>query len=345
MKQLFLFSLALLVAGFGFAQTDLQPAAIVRLTKSEPITVKQFRTEVERMEKSAGRPLSATERRQVLEVMINERLVIQAADRDKVIIADTEVNQQLTQMRNARAQSTGRQMTDVEFALAVREETGLELAAFREQIRRQLIMQKYLLTKKQSLFSSIKQPTDAEILNMYNLAKAQFVRPDTVRFSLIQTSYANTAERPKAKETIDRLSREIGKNPSKFDEAVLRSQVPNSGYQAGEGGYLPRIVQAAQRFGQDFINSAFSLKQGEVSNVLEGPRSFSIIKVTETYSMKALELDDLAQLGSRITVKDYIRNTMLQDQQQQVLEKASAELVSELRTGNPFQILENNLKW
>ncbi|MCL2881209.1 MAG: SurA N-terminal domain-containing protein, partial [Treponema sp.] len=80
MKQTALFVLFFaFCAVFGFAQNDLQPAAIVKLTKPEPITVKQFRTEADRMEKAAGRALTNDEKKQVLDAMINERLAMQAA--------------------------------------------------------------------------------------------------------------------------------------------------------------------------------------------------------------------------------------------------------------------------
>jgi parvulin-like peptidyl-prolyl isomerase len=338
--------LGMVLETMGFAQSDLQPAVIVRLTKSEPITVKQYRTEVERMEKQAGRPLDATERRQVLDVMINEKLAIQAAERDKVIVSDNEINQQIQKLRSGMMQQAGRQPTDAEFAIAVRNETGLELPAFREQLRRQLITQKYLLSKKQNLFNSITPPTETDILNTYTLAKTQFIRPETVRFSMIQVPFGtDTGAKAKAKELADRLIWEIGSNPAKFDEAVIRGQTPNSGYQAGDGGYLPRNLEAQQVVGKDFIDTAFSLKQGEVSKLIEGLRAYQIIKVTETYEQKSLELNDVFQLGTRMTVRDYIGNALLQERQQTVLERATQELVTELRSGNPFQIFESNLKW
>ncbi|MDR2101489.1 MAG: SurA N-terminal domain-containing protein [Treponema sp.] len=335
-----------LLGGMGFAQNDLQPAVIIRLTKSEPITVKQFRTEVERMEKAAGRTLNATERRQVLDVMINEKLALQAAERDRISISDNEINQQIQQLKAGMVEQIGRQPTDAEFAMAVRNETGLEIAAFREQLRRQMIVQKYLLSKKQNILESIQVPTDEEILNTYTLAKTQFVRPETVRFSYIQVPFGTAAaEKTKARELADRLIREIGSSAPKFDEAVIRGQTPNAGYQAGDGGYIPRNMEAQQVMGAEFVNTAFSLKQGEVSKLIEGLRGFQIIKVTETYEQKNLALDDVIQLGTRITVRDYIGNSLLQERQQVVLEKATTELVTELRTGNPFQVFENNLSW
>ena len=341
---LVLFSVFLAVQ--AFAQSDLQPAAIVNLTRSEPITVKQFRTEVERMERSARRTLNDSERREVLDAMINERLAIQAAEKDKITVAESEVNRQIDQLRAQMVQAIGRQPTEAEFATAIRNETGLDMAAFREQTRKQLITQKYLMSKKQSTIESLRIPTDAEIVSTYNLTKAQFVRPDTVRFSMIQIDYGpDAAAKTKAKELADRLFREIGSNPSKFDEVVLRGQSPNSGYQAGDGGYLPRNMEAAQIVGQEFINTAFSLKQGEVSKLMEGARGYQIVKITEMYAQRNLELDDIYQLGTRMTVRDYIANAMLQERQMEVLSRATQELVAELRAGKTFQVFDKNLVW
>jgi len=345
-RILFLLVFSCLLAVWVFAQADLQPAAIVNLTRSEAITVKQFRTEVERMEKSARRALSASERREVLDAMINEKLAVQAAEKDKITVAESEVNRQIEQLRMQMSQAVGRQLTEAEFATAIRNETGLDMATFRDQARRQLISQKYLMSKKQSTIENIKVPTEAEIINMYNLNKAQFVRPDTVRFSMIQIDYgADASAKAKAKELADRLFREIGSNATKFDEVVLRGQAPNSGYQSGDGGYLPRNMDAAQIVGQEFINVAFSLKQGEISKMMEGARGYQIVKITETYAQRNLELDDIFQLGTRMTVRDYIGNAMLQERQMEVLSKATQELVVELRAGKTFQIFDKNLAW
>jgi len=327
-------------------QLDLQPAAIVNLTKTEQISVKQFRTEVETVEKASGRKLNQNEQKEVLDSMINERLAIQAAERDKITVAESEVNQQINMLKSQMVQAYGRQPTDPEFAAAIKEQTGFDMPTFREKLRRQLVIQKYLMSKKQSTIESIKAPTEAEIVSTYNLTKAQFVRPDTVRFSMIQVDYGpNAASKAQAKTLADSLTREIGSSPSKFDEVALRGKAPNSGYQAGDAGYLPRNMEAAQVVGQDFITTAFNLKQGEVSKLMEGVRGYQIIKVTETYAMKNLELDDIFQLGRGDTVRSYIGNTLLQERQAQLISKASQELINDLRKGNPFQIFEKNLSW
>ncbi len=347
MKRILIAMICVLsAAGTIFAQSDLQSVAIVRLTRSEPITVKQLRTEVEKMERSGGRALTAAERRQVLDVMINERLAVQAAERDRVTISDAEINNQLQQVRTAMGQSIGRQPTDQEFEIAVRNETGADVETFRSNLRKQMLIQKYLMEKKRGIFEAVRVPTEQEIVDTYNLTKTQLVRPDTVRVSMILVPAGNNAaDKARAKELVDRLAREIGSDAAKFDETVIRSQTPNSGYQGGDAGYLPRNLQAQQALGAEFVNTAFSLKQGEISRPIEGPQGYQIIKITETYSQKNLELTDVIQLGSRVTVREYLQNTLMQEKQQAAVDQASQELVTELRQGNSFQVFENALNW
>ncbi|MDR1637583.1 MAG: peptidyl-prolyl cis-trans isomerase [Treponema sp.] len=367
------FSLSFFVSSLSFAQIDLKTIAVVKLTKSEAITVKQVKNEAEQyvkadlIQKNNGRPPTADElskalqsltpadKLQVLNLMINEKLTLQAAERDKITISENEINQQINTLRSQLAQNIGRQPTDAEFSLAIRNQMGVELPAFRDMLRRQGLMEKYLVAKKQSVLNGFKEPTEEEILAEYKLRETQLVRPRTVRFSMIEIPYGtDNAAKARARELADRLIREIGGNPAKFDEAVVRGQTPNSGYRAGDGGYLPMTPQAQAAAGKDFIDTAFSLKQGEVSKLIENTRSYQIFKITESLEKKDLALDDIYQLGGvrlpdgrtvNMTIKDYIYNGLLQQRQTEALQKATQELVVELRRGNPFTIDENLLNW
>uniref|UniRef100_A0A7C3EC72 PpiC domain-containing protein n=1 Tax=Gracilinema caldarium TaxID=215591 RepID=A0A7C3EC72_9SPIR len=346
-RNVLLMLFTLVAAALVSAQTDLQPVALVKLTKTEPITVKQLKAEVQKIEAQTGKKLTNDERKQVLDVMINERLALQAAERDKVTVSDAEINQQLQQARSAMAQSIGRQPTDAEFESAIKQQTGMDLASYKDQLKRLSTVQKYLMTKKQDILQSIKKPSEAEIKNFYDLNKAKLVRPDTVRFSMIFIPYGNdAAAKAKAKELADKLVKDIGTSPSKFDEAALRGQSATAGYQAGDGGYLPKTAEAQSIVGPEFMTVAFSLKQGEVSRLIENSKGYQIIKITETYGQKTLDLDDIYQLGSKVTVHDYIENLLYQQNQQAAFDRASKELVDELRAGGKsFQIFEDRIAY
>jgi parvulin-like peptidyl-prolyl isomerase len=345
MKRTIFFSILFsIIAVCGFSQADLQTVATVNLTRTESITLRQLKAEVENMEKITGRSLNQAEKRQVLDAMINERLILQAAERDRISITDNEINQHFNELKAMLAQNIGRQPTDAELAMAIRNEFGVEVQVYRDQFRKQSIAQKYLMFKKENLINTIKAPTDIEVINEYNLLKGDLVRPETVRFTMIQVPYgADAASRSKARETADRLVREIGSNTQKFDEVATRSVVPNSGYVAGDFGFLPRNQEARNMVGQNLMSAAFSLRQGQVSSLIEGALGFQIIKITENYAQKSLEIDDIFQLGTRMTVRDFIGQQMLQMRQQEIIVKATEELIKELRTGRSFQIMENIL--
>jgi parvulin-like peptidyl-prolyl isomerase len=301
---------------------------------------------VELLEKTARVKLNVDQRKQVLDGMINERLVVQAAERDKIVVSDNEVNQQLQQLRNILAQNIGRQPTDEDFAKAIKDEFGMELQAYRDQTRRQLIFQKYLMAKKGDLINSVKQPTDQEIQTEYIFRKSELLRPEIVRLSVIQVPYGpDAAARTKARDLANNLVREIGTNPSKFDEVSARSAAPNSGYQAGDAGYVPQNQEARGRLGDKFMTAAFSLSQGQVSPLIEGVDGFQIIKVTENHSGKILELYDPVQPGSRVTVRDVIGQDLFNKRQQNVLMQASQDVFNDLRVGRDFRIQNNLLNW
>lgn len=346
MKQLMFVFLGLLITVNSFSQAGLQSAATVNLIRTEAVTVGQLRTEVQRMEQATNRTLSHAERLQVLDVIINERLVLQAAERDRVVVTENELNQQLQQFRSQMAQQIGRQPTDAEFAQAVMNESGLDVNTFRDQLRRQMIVQKYLVHSKGELINSVRVPTDEEIAAEYTIRRSELVRPDTIRFTMIMVPYGpDAASRTRARTLADALLREINNDPSKFDEVAARSVAPNSGFQAGDAGYIPRNPEARQVLGQAFMDVAFNLRQGQVSGLIEGVQGFQIIKVTENYASRQLELTDILQLGTRITVRDYIGQMLLNQRQQAIIAQASQELVTELRSGRTFQVFENNVRW
>jgi len=355
MKQILFVILALLTAVSGFSQSNLQPAATVNLIRTEQITVGQLRTEVTRMEQATGRPLNKTERLQVLDVMINERLALQAAERDRVMITDNEVNQQIQQLRSMLAQQLGRNPTEAEFERAVREESGLDVAAFREQMRKQMVVQKYLMTKKETLINSIKPPTQEEVQSEFSLRRADFVRHETVEFVAIQIPFgSDAASRTNARTKGQALVRDIGNNLQTFDRKVDEASLPNSGYIANPGS-LPRIPQVQEQYGQEFVNAAFSLKQGEVSRLIETPEFYVIMKVTRNLSHKSLELDDemppllLMQAGidprTTVSVRVFLQNLLLARNQQAIIAQASQELVTELRSNRTFTVFDNNINW
>jgi parvulin-like peptidyl-prolyl isomerase len=372
MKRFFSILLFLaLCGGLAVAQIDLQPVAIVRLSKSQPISVKEFKDYVNWMNLSrtngaaqagqpAPSPLNAEERRQVLDTISNQLLACQAAEQENVTITDRELNQaveeELKPLAAYLAQRLGRDPSDTEIDSELQGQTGMTRAGFREQIRRSILTNKYLQFKKQALFQAVKSPTEAEIQSLYNQARDRtileggFVRPDAIRVKMIWVPITNQTNKAAALEKANQLIRQIGGDAGKFDEVVADSRNANSGYVGGDGPYLYKNERIRAEIGLDFYDTAFRLRQGEVSKLLERPDGYYIIKVTETLRQKTLTLEDVYRLEDprRTTVRNYILITESQKRQMETYEKASLELVEELKKRGSVQVMDsayNNIVW
>jgi parvulin-like peptidyl-prolyl isomerase len=309
-----------------------------------------LKDQVKQMEQSVGQPLNAAMKREVLDGMINEKLALQAAEKEKITVSESELNQQLNDLRSQLGQVLGKNPTDAEFADAIRQQTGLELPAYREQAKKLLIVQKYILAKKQDVLRSVKEPTEAEIEKEYevNSTDTELIQPETVEFSAIIFPIANDAERGKRRDEAAKIEKEIGGNPDTFDAKLQEGKSPSAAYNVSQRSILQQNAAGQQRAGQTFLDEAFALQQGKISKTLEIPsgaaRGFYIIKVTGKYPKKFLSLDD-THLGYGVTVRAVIKEMIMQKRQQEVLVKAQQELVDELRKGTPYKIFEENLNY
>jgi len=285
--------------------------------------------------------------------MIDEELLFQAAERDRgsavvwssvLSNAGERIDQYILQLRDNLAQQLGRPATEAEYAQAVMNESGLDTNAFRTQLIKQLLVQEYILSRREDQIRSVREPTEAEITSVFNNARSDFVRPEIVLASMIQVPYgANATTRAAARTLAESLLREI--NTSGFDQIVMRSVRPDSGYQAGNLPYIPRNNDAIVTLGQTFVDAAFSLRPGQVSGIIEGPQGFQIINVKEYYPLAVLELDDIIQPGSQVTVRAQIRQAIHAQRQQEAFNQAKREIVFEIKTARTYTLHENNIRW
>ena len=108
MKRFAIALFALFMSAAVFAQSDLQVLAVVKLNKNESITVKKLKTRVEMYEKQRGTALSVDDRKKVLDALIQEKLVLQAAAKAGFTITDTQVNQYFLQSVSAQIGRKGK---------------------------------------------------------------------------------------------------------------------------------------------------------------------------------------------------------------------------------------------
>ena len=131
MKRFAVAFLALFMCAAVFAQNDLQVLAVVKLNKNESISLKQIKTRVEMYEKQRGSVLSVDDRKKVLDALIQEKLVLQAAQKSGITLTDSQIEQMFLQQ--VSQQLLGRNATQSELETVVKQQTNLSLDDFMKQ--------------------------------------------------------------------------------------------------------------------------------------------------------------------------------------------------------------------
>jgi peptidyl-prolyl cis-trans isomerase D len=121
--------------------------------------------------------------------------------------------------------------------------------------------------------------TEEELRKAYNDAIAKYSTPEERRASHILVkaeSSAKADERAKAKSKAEGLLAEVRKNPAGFAELARKnSDDPGSAAQGGDLDFFGRGQMV-----KPFEEAAFTLKQGEISGIVESDFGFHIITVT-----------------------------------------------------------------
>jgi len=342
------FAMVLMMTGLAVAQTDLQPIVNIKLQKSEPITLKQLKTRVEAYQKEMDRPMTLEQKKEVLDTIINERLVVQAAERDGIKIAEAEVNQSFLKMIS---QQVGKQVTEVEFAQMVKQQTGMSLDDFMKKqngmtlvdyksfLKSQIVAQRYVLAKKQTELQNVAGPTVDEIKANYEMYKQNFVQPDMIKLFLVVVPKGDNPADSRAK--LAEFQKQLKDKPASTNELKIRSQAAGSGFQAGDL-YINKNATASQQLGisMEALLKIFTMGVSEVSDVSETQTDFQCFIVQEKYPAKILDLNDAVKPGANVTVYEYIKNTLMAQAQSAALNQALIELIKDLRTPENYQMLK-----
>lgn len=359
MKRLALcVSMILMTCSAVFAQADLQPLATIKLNKSETITLKQLKNRVEVYGKQNGiSSFTVEQKKEILNAMIDEKLVVQAATKAGLVLTDTQVNQYF--MQNV-SQQLGRNVTEAEFEEIVKQQTGqsldeymksttgMGLEEYKAYLKNQLIAQQYVLQQKQSEIQSA-APSDEEIRAFYELNKASFVQADMLKLFLVIFPKGDNAEsvKDKAQKLLDDFT---GK---KVTSDKIKNDAANSKDYQGGDLFISKTAQHAQQLGVTYndLLELFSKDIGYISKLTETKTDFQFYSIRGKYPAKMLGLSDLVQPETTITVYDYIKSNLTQQKQSQAMITAVQSVTKELNTPENVvlkkegQALDKLLNW
>ncbi len=350
-KFIVLACMTLCALSFASAQNDLQPLVTIKLNKTESITLKQLKDRVATYEKQTGMSnFTVEQKREILDSMIDEKLVVQAATQAGISVTDSMVDQAFLQSISAQV---GTSITEEQFATIVREQSGMsldeyfnlqvgmDLDEYKEYFKSQLIAQQYVLATRQTELQQNSNVTDAEIRSFFEINKSSFVQNDILKLFLVVVPKGNDTAAAKA--LANDLHDELKSNKTTMDALRLRMQQPNSLFQAGDM-YLSKGTMAAQQLGMDYetLLSLFTRNVGHFDDVSETQSDFQFYVIQDKYDAKLLSLDDVVQPDTTVTVYEYIRSQLAQQKQANAFATVVAEVTESLRTSSNYQMLKTD---
>lgn len=291
----------------GAGCTDKDTAAKVN---GEKISLAELDKQVEQLKKQypdmfngadgEGRLLDFKQR--LLDNLINQKLVEQAAKDKGIEIAEADIDKQIEQLKSGF-------QDDEQFQSALKS-AGMTEETLRQQIRDQLLTQKLI----ESLASDAKI-TDKEMKEYYDKNKAQFEQQAAKRASHILF-------KPEDKSTAEKV---LGEVKGGGDFAALAKEYSVDTATASNGGdlgwpttpYVPEFEAALEK-----------LAKGQTSALVKTPYGWHIIRVTDVRKASQQKYED---------VKDQIEQILVQqrraDAYQQFLDdlkkKAKIEILVE----------------
>jgi hypothetical protein len=330
--------LTMAVAVFA-ASTDMTPLAVVKLNGSETITVKTLKDRVNLWTKLNGvKEPSLEQKKAILDNLIYEKLVAQAAAKDGLTISDSDIDksflstmsQQFNQQFTTESQLSEflQKQTNKSLSTYIKEMTGYSLADYKVYLKNSILVQQYVYTKKQAEIKKV-TASDQEIRDAYAMNKAMFVWSDMVKLFIVVVPKNKDAAA--AKKKADKMLKDYTKKPSSAEDAIKDDADNGKAYQAG---YMIMTTQQAQQFGwaPDKVVELYNRKKGYISELSETDVDYQFYVVKDKFAAKMLSIDDIIQPESTTTVYDYIKANLTQQKQSQYFAQAAVDLSKSLDT-------------
>jgi len=259
-----------------------QLPAVVARVNGEDIKSADLEAAVKELEGRAGGPVPADQRdrvyRGVLDDMISYKLLQQEAKTRKIAVPDAEIEAQVAQIRG---QFQNQQQ--FEQALAAQKMT---VQGVRDEARAGISVDKLV---EGEIASKIAVKPEA-ISDFYNKNLEKFQQGPRVRASHILIAVpqgADAATKQQAKTKAEGLLKDIKAGKDFAALAKANSADPGSAQQGGDLGFF----EAGQMVPQ-FDKVAFTLKPGEVSDVVETDFGYHIIKVVDKQNARLVPLEE-----------------------------------------------------
>lgn len=253
---------------------------IVAIVNDDIITSSELRTADTKVFPSAS-----------LSFLIEKKLQLQAARKKGISVNNEEVEAALNDIKKMNRFSSDEEMTE-----ALLKE-GISIEDYKREIKEQLIILKVVNREVKSKISV----SDKEVENYYQSNKGFFREQERIRIGYVNVPVKSSDSEDdvnKALRKINNILIDLNNNLSisevkrRYSDSRDINFVSDLGF-VKKGDLLPELE-----------NPAFSLKEGEVSDIIQTSAGFYIIKKIEVKKTEFKPLDE---------VKDKIRESLFQD--------------------------------
>jgi len=204
----------------------------------------------------------------ILETMIDELLFTQEAVRKGIQISDSEVQQYVDSLKKQYG-------SDEAFQKALEAE-GYTLESLKKERHRALLLQELI---KREIESETKI-SDDEVKAYYQENADKFSnRADSVKLKHIFIKFeTTTADKEKALNKAQDILRQIKEGA---DFSQMASQFSDHELTKASGGDLGYFIPGMGKYDPELEAAASKLSVGEISDIIESPGGYDIIKVTD----------------------------------------------------------------
>lgn len=328
--------LALALTSLFAVPVNSSPAATVNLIRNTVITNADLAAQVEALGATDDQAL------EVLDIMINDEVFLQGAERDGITVSNTQRDALYTQQKASIEAQLGMSLTEDEFEQIVLQSYP-SVDEYKEALKNQYILQAYLMQEKgEELQNGNYAPTSSQVETFYKRNATAFTQAENVKFFQIYMAKTDDAdETAKKLATMEDAAEKIHNGSLTFEAAVNQyTEDEESKANGGEMGWLSSDnTTVRQLWGDDFVDTVLALPLGQVSDVIESNTGYHIVRVTVHNDARLLGIDDRIQPDVDYTVRDYITEILANQNMQVATNNALNEMVDALRSEARVRIL------
>lgn len=242
---------------------------VVAIVDSEIITKSEYEISVLRFAAQKNLdPKDEAIRKEVLNALIDEKLMYAQAELDSIVVTDAEVDRRLEQTINYFVQQYGTQE-------AIEKAFGMSIEKIRREIRED--NRKALMTErvKEKKFARI-DVSAREVNEFFNsFADSLGLIPERYKVAhIFLNPKANDRVKNKTKIYAESILDSLKKGADFAELAKKLSDDPGSAARGGDLGWAKR-----GKFFSEFESAAFALRDNEMSKVIESPVGYHIIQL------------------------------------------------------------------